>query len=128
MLTDLPMVLYDQHHGLNDFMGTCGNHGNWMSAFSSTRNLHLGEFVHVNVLIYLKNKLVQARIQDFALGGGVAYDCLRHLIPSAHVQESREVRGYLPPGNFEEIGYLRQHFIRFGHSLLGNKAGKSERH
>ena len=36
--------------------------------------------------------------------------------------------GYPSPGNFEKIGYLRQHFVRFEDSLLGNKAGKSEGH
>ena len=34
--------------------------------------------------------------------------------------------GYPPPGNFEKIGYLRQHFVGFEDSLLGNKAGKSD--
>ena len=36
---------------------------------------------------------------------------------------------YPPPGNFETLGYLRQHFVRFEDNLLGNKAGKkSEGH
>ena len=36
--------------------------------------------------------------------------------------------GYPLQGNFEKIGYLRQHFVRFEDSLLGNKASKSEGH
>ena len=36
--------------------------------------------------------------------------------------------GYPPPRNFEIIGYRRHNFVRFGDSLLGNKAGKSEGH
>ena len=42
-------------------------------------------------------------------------------------RERKGVWGYPPPGNFEKTGYLRQHFMRFEDSLLGNKAGKSER-
>ena len=34
--------------------------------------------------------------------------------------------GYPPPDNFEKIGYLTQHFVRFEDSLLGNKEGKNE--
>ena len=36
--------------------------------------------------------------------------------------------GFPPPGNFEKICYLRQHFVHFEDSLLGNEAGKSEGH
>ena len=34
--------------------------------------------------------------------------------------------GYSPPENFEKIGYLRPHFVRFEDSLLGNKPYKGE--
>ena len=43
-------------------------------------------------------------------------------------RQLRGVWGYPPPGNFEKIGYLGQHFVRFEDRLLGNKAGKSEGH
>ena len=33
---------------------------------------------------------------------------------------------YPPPDNFEKIAYLRQHFVRFEDSFLGNKEGKNE--
>ena len=46
---------------------------------------------------------------------GGANEHFRHLIPNA-------------VENFEKIGYLRQHFVHFEDSLLGNKAGKSEGH
>ena len=38
----------------------------------------------------------------------------------------RGVWGYSPPENFEKIGYLRPHFVRFEDSLLGNKPYKGE--
>ena len=57
-------------------------------------------------------------------GGGGAHECFLHLI----ARECRGVCGYTPPGNFEKIGYLRQHFVRFEDSLLGNKTGKSKGH
>ena len=38
----------------------------------------------------------------------------------------RGVWGYPPPGNFEKMGYLRPHFVRFEDSLLRNKADKGE--
>ena len=34
--------------------------------------------------------------------------------------------GYPPPENFEKMGYLRPHFVRFEDSLLGNKPYKGE--
>ena len=34
----------------------------------------------------------------------------------------------LPQEILKKIGYLRQHFVHFEGSLLGNKAGKSEGH
>ena len=34
--------------------------------------------------------------------------------------------GGIPPGNFEKMGYLRPHFVRFEDSLLRNKADKGE--
>ena len=71
--------------------------------------------VEFNSLTYLPT---QARSQDFAWGGG----------GGGGGRERRGVLGYPPPGNFEETGYLRQHSVRFEDSLLGNKAGKSERH
>ena len=43
-------------------------------------------------------------------------------------REGRGVWGYPSSGNFEKDGYLRQHFVHFEDSLLGNKAGKSEEH
>ena len=57
---------------------------------------------------------------------GGAHECLRHLIRAPQARECRGVWGYPPPGNFEKIGYLRQHFMRFEDSLLATKAGKSE--
>ena len=33
----------------------------------------------------------------------------------------RGVWGYSSPENFEKMGYLRPHFVRFEDSLLGNK-------
>ena len=38
----------------------------------------------------------------------------------------RGVWGYSPPENFEKMGYLRLHFVRFEDSLLGNKPYKGE--
>ena len=38
----------------------------------------------------------------------------------------RGVWGYSPPENFEKMGYLRPHFVRFENSLLGNKPYKGE--
>ena len=55
--------------------------------------------------------------------GGV-YERLQYLI----LRELRGVWGNPPPGNFKKIGNLRQHFVHFEDSLLGNKAGKSEGH
>ena len=61
-------------------------------------------------------------------GGGDANERLRHLIPSAAGVRTNRVWGYPPQGNFEKIGYLRQHFVHFEDGLFGNKVGKSERH
>ena len=44
--------------------------------------------------------------------------------PQARAQ--RGVWGHSPPKNFEKIGYLRPHFVRFEDSLLGNKTYKGE--
>ena len=38
----------------------------------------------------------------------------------------RGVWGYSPPENFEKMGYLRPHFVRFEDSLFGNKPYKDE--
>ena len=38
----------------------------------------------------------------------------------------RVVWGYFPPKNFEKMGYLRPHFVRFEDSLLGNKPYKGK--
>ena len=65
-----------------------------------------------------------ARILHGGGGGGV--------LMSASSTYSERCRcknvGVFPPGNFEKTGYLRQHFVRFEDSLLGNKVGKSEVH
>ena len=38
----------------------------------------------------------------------------------------RGVWGYCPPENFEKMGYLRPHFVRFEDSLSGNKPYKGK--
>ena len=41
-------------------------------------------------------------------------------------ETSQGVWGYSPSENFEKMGYLRPHFVRFEDSLLGNKPYKGE--
>ena len=43
-----------------------------------------------------------------------------------HTRARRGVWGYSPPDNFEKMGYLRPHFLRFEDSLLGNKPYKGK--
>ena len=43
-------------------------------------------------------------------GGGGAYERPWYLNPSAEGAITSGGVGYPPPGNFEKIGYLRQHF------------------
>ena len=61
-------------------------------------------------LVFYEGKSTQLRVVDYSL------------------VERRGVWGYPPPGNFEKMGYLRQHFVQFEDSLKRNKAGKSEGH
>ena len=42
------------------------------------------------------------------------------------MRAGRGVWGYFPPENFEKMGYLRQQFVRFEDSLLGNNPYKGE--
>ena len=65
-------------------------------------------------------------------GGGGAHERLRHLKSREPQVRERRVGGglggILPQEIFKKIGYLRQHFVRFEDSLLGNKPGKSKGH
>ena len=57
-------------------------------------------------------------------GGGVHMSASGTESRALQARERRGVWGYPPPGNFEKIGYLTLHFMRFENSLLGNKAGQ----
>ena len=47
--------------------------------------------------------------------------------PQAQAREGGGGSGGIPPPeNFEKMGYLRPHFVRFEDSLLGNKPYKGE--
>ena len=50
--------------------------------------------------------------------------CAKCRAPQA--QARRGVWGYSLPENFEKMGYLRPHFVRFEDSLSGNKPYKGE--
>ena len=45
---------------------------------------------------------------------------------ASQARARRGVLGYSLPENFEKIGYLRPHSVRFEDSLLGNKPYKGE--
>ena len=74
--------------------------------------------------------------QDFVCGGGGGGGGVRMSASDTLSRAPQNVGlgvgwggGYPSPGNFEKKkGYLRQLFVRFEDSLLGNKAGKSEGH
>ena len=86
--------------------------------------------MQANAVKNISNNLqLQARSQDFCWGGGGgggggACVRLRREMSSAAGASPKGVWGYSPPENFEKMGYLRPHFVRFEDSLLGNKPYK----
>ena len=59
-------------------------------------------------------------------GGGGAYERLRREMASAAGASPKRDPGVFSPRNFEKVGYLRPHFVRFEDSLLGKEPYKGE--